>query len=47
LYNIITGFGVPMNLYGLIKSHLKETNSKFRRSKHWSDTFPMRTALKN
>lgn len=45
LYNIITGFGVPVNRFRLIKLCLKETNSKFRRSKHWSDTFPMKNGL--
>lgn len=45
LYNIITGFVGPMNFNSLIILCLKETNSKFRKSKHWSNTFPMKNGL--
>jgi hypothetical protein len=46
LYNIAIGFGRAMNLLRLIKMCLKETHIKFRRSRHWSDIFPMKNGLK-
>jgi dTDP-4-amino-4,6-dideoxygalactose transaminase len=46
LYNILTEFGVPMNIVRLIKMCLNEMYSKVRISKHLSDSFPIQNCLK-
>jgi hypothetical protein len=46
LYNIVTGFGFPMNLAKLIQMCLSETYSRARVGKHLCDIFPIRNCLK-
>jgi hypothetical protein len=46
LYNILIEFGVPMKLVRLIKMCLKETYSKVRIGKYFSDDFPIPNGLK-
>jgi len=46
LYNILTEFGIPMKLVGLIKIYLTETYSRVRVGKNLSDMFPIRYGLK-
>ena len=46
LYNILTEFGIPMNLVRLIKICLTETCSRVRVGKNLSDMFPIRNGLK-
>jgi hypothetical protein len=41
LYNILTEFGIPRKLVGLIKICLNETNSTVRIGKYKSDKFPV------
>jgi hypothetical protein len=45
-YNILTEFGVPMELVRLIKMCLNETHSKVCIGKHLSDNFPIQNDLK-
>jgi hypothetical protein len=45
-YNILLGFGTPVNLVRLIKLCLIKTYSTVRVGKHWSDVFPIRNGLK-
>jgi hypothetical protein len=46
LYNILIQSGVPMELVGLIKMCLNETDCKVRIGKHSSDTFIFQNGLK-
>jgi hypothetical protein len=46
LYSILTEFGVPKKLVGLIKMCLIETYNKIRIGKHSSDSFPIQNGLK-
>jgi hypothetical protein len=46
LYNILTEFGIPRKLVGLIKTCLNKTYSKVRRGKYQSDKFPIQNGLK-
>ena len=46
LYNILIGFGIPMNLVRLIKMCLNETYNRVRVGKQLSDMFPIRNGLK-
>jgi hypothetical protein len=47
LYNILTEFGIPMELVTLIKVCLNGTYSRVRVGKHLSDTFPIKNGLKH
>jgi len=42
LYNILTGFGIPMKLVILIKMCLNKTYSGVSVGKHLSDMFPIK-----
>jgi hypothetical protein len=46
LYNILTEFGIPRKLVGLIKMCLNETYSRVRIGKLQSDKFPIQIGLK-
>ena len=46
LCNILTEFGIPMKLVGLIKMCLTETCSRVWVGKNLSDIFPIRNSLK-
>ena len=46
LYNILIGFGIPMNLVRLIKMCLNKTYNRVRVGKQLSDMFPIRNGLK-
>ena len=46
LYNILTGFGIPMAQEMLIKQCLIETYNRVRVGKNLSDIFPSRNGLK-
>jgi hypothetical protein len=46
LYNILIEFGIPRKMVRLIKISLSETYSRIREGKHWSDSFPIRSGLK-
>jgi hypothetical protein len=46
LYNILIEFGIPMKPVMLIKMCLSEMYSRVRVGKHLSDTFPIKTGLK-
>ena len=46
MYNILIEFGIPMKLVWLIKTYLYETHSRVQVSKHLSDIFPIKNALK-
>jgi hypothetical protein len=46
MYNILIEFGIPMKLVRLIKMCLSETYSRVRVGKQLSDTFPIKTGLK-
>jgi hypothetical protein len=47
LYNILTKFGIPMNLFRLMKMCLNETYSKVSTGKNLSDAFPIQNGLKH
>jgi sorting nexin-29 len=46
LYNILTEFGIPRKLVGLIKMCLNKTYSLVRIGKYQSDKFPIQNGLK-
>jgi hypothetical protein len=46
LYNILTEFGIPRKLVGLIKMCLNETYSTVRIGKNLSDKFLIQNGLK-
>jgi sorting nexin-29 len=46
LYNILTGFGIPRKLVGLIKMCLNDTYSSVRVGKNLSDMFTIENSLK-
>jgi hypothetical protein len=46
LYNILTGFGVPMKLVWLIKTCLNKMYNKVSIGKYLSDNFPVQNSLK-
>jgi sorting nexin-29 len=46
LYSILTEFGIPRKLVGLIKMCLNETYSTVRIAKYQSDKFPIQNGLK-
>jgi hypothetical protein len=46
LYNILTEFGIHINLVRHINMCLNETCSRFRVDKHLSDVFPISNGLK-
>jgi sorting nexin-29 len=46
LYNILTEFGIPRKLVGLIQMYLKETYSTLCIGKNLSDKFPIQNGLK-
>jgi hypothetical protein len=46
LYNILTEFGIPRKLVGLIKMFLNETYSTVHIGKNLSDDFPIHNGLK-
>jgi hypothetical protein len=46
LYNILTEFGIPMELFTLVKLSLNKTYNKVHIDKHLSDAFPIQNGLK-
>jgi hypothetical protein len=46
LYNILTEFGIPRKLVGLIQMCLNETYSTAHTGKYQSDKFPIQNGLK-
>jgi hypothetical protein len=46
VYNILTGFGIPMKFVRLIKICLNETYSKVCIGKYFYDSFPVHDGLK-
>jgi hypothetical protein len=46
LYNILTEFGIPMNLVRINKMWLNETYSRVRIVKHFSDILTFKNGLK-
>jgi len=46
LCNIVIEFGIPMRQVKLTKMCLNEICSRFREGKHLSDTFPVKSGLK-
>jgi hypothetical protein len=45
-YNILTEFGIPRKVVGLIQMCLNETYSRVRTGKYQSDKFPIQNGLK-
>jgi hypothetical protein len=46
LYSILTEFGIPRKLVGLIKMFLNKTYSTVHIGKYQSDKFPLQNGLK-
>jgi hypothetical protein len=46
VYSILTEFGIPRKLAGLIQMCLNETHSTVRKGKYQSDRFPIQNGLK-